>query len=176
MIAGMIPLMPWTSRRFEHAWPVEMLPVFLERLRGTPLRAAALLNEFSGERVRDGRGSWSALEHIGHLDDLHELDVRRLDEYLSEARVLSAADMSNVATYSAKHNDRATATVLDRLRTRRLELVDRLEQLTPEQAARSAEHPRLRRPLALVDWVYFVAEHDDHHLAAARAVLRAASP
>jgi hypothetical protein len=26
-------------------------------------------------------------------------------------------------------------------------------------------HPRLRQPMRFVDHLYFVAEHDDHHLA-----------
>jgi hypothetical protein len=26
-------------------------------------------------------------------------------------------------------------------------------------------HPRLKQPMRLVDHLYFVAEHDDHHLA-----------
>ena len=164
--------MPWTSRRFDHEWPVELMPGILERLRGTPVRAAALLGEFTETRIREARGGWSAVEHVGHLDDLHALDVCRLDEFLSHVSVLSAADMTNRATYDARHNERSTTAVLDDFRTRRLEFVHRLEQLSAEEAAIAAEHPRLRRQLRLVDWLYFLAEHDDHHLAKAREVLR----
>jgi len=32
-------------------------------------------------------------------------------------------------------------------------------------------HPRLQQPLRLVDHLYFVAEHDDHHLAKIWAAL-----
>lgn len=168
----MIPQTPWTSRVFDHHLPVEVMPAILERLRGTPVRAAALLAEFADGQIRTGRGGWSALEHVGHLDDLHDLDVRRLDEYLARAPVLSAADMTNRATYGAKHNERPATEVLDRFRARRLELVTRLERLSPEEAAIESQHPRLRRPMRLVDWLYFLAEHDDHHLAKAREALR----
>lgn len=164
--------MAWTARVFDHHLPVELVPDILERLRGTPLRAEALLEEFSDADVRAPRGGWSALEHIGHLDDLHALDVRRLDEYLSRAPALTAADMSNSATDHARHNERSTTEVLERFRRRRGELIARLERLTPEEAAIAAEHPRLRRPFRLVDWLYFLAEHDDHHLAKAREALR----
>jgi hypothetical protein len=37
-----------------------------------------------------------------------------------------------------------------------------------------AIHPRLRTRIRLIDWAQFVAEHDDHHLAAAREALRSA--
>ena len=154
---------------FEHVWPVELVPGILERLRGTPVRAAALLAEFTDAQIRSSHDGWSAMEHVGHLDDLHALDVRRLDEFLSRAPVLTAADMTNRATYAARHNERPAADLLEGFRVRRLELVRRLERLTAEEAAISAEHPRLRRPLRLVDWLYFLAEHDDHHLAKARA-------
>lgn len=169
---NVIQQMPWTSRRFDHEWPVELLPGIVERLRGTPVRAAALVAEFTDAQIRSGRGGWSPLEHIGHLDDLHPLDMKRLGEFLARVPVLSAADMTNRATYDARHNDRSAPDVLDAFRARRLELVRRLEQLTAEEAGLVSEHPRLRRPLRLVDWLYFLAEHDDHHLAKAREVVR----
>lgn len=164
----MIQQMAWTTRRFEHEWPVELLPGIVERLRGTPARAAALVAEFTDAEVRSARGGWSALEHIGHLDDLHALDMKRLEEFLARVPVLSAADMTNRATYNARHNDRSTRDILDGFHARRLELVRRLEELTADEAGIACEHPRLRRPLRLVDWLYFLAEHDDHHLAKAR--------
>jgi hypothetical protein len=30
---------------------------------------------------------------------------------------------------------------------------------------RTITHPRLKAPMRLIDHLYFVAEHDDHHLA-----------
>jgi hypothetical protein len=40
---------------------------------------------------------------------------------------------------------------------------------------RMAVHPRLERSLSVLDWMFFVAEHDDHHLAKAREIMRTAS-
>jgi hypothetical protein len=167
-----IQQMTWTSRRFEQEWAVELVPGIVERLRGTPVRAAALLAEYTDAEVRSAPGGWSALEHIGHLDDLHALDMKRLEEFLARVPVLSAADMTNRATYDARHNDRSTTELIAGFRARRLELIRRLEALTADEAGLASEHPRLRRALRLVDWLYFLAEHDDHHLAKAREVLR----
>jgi uncharacterized damage-inducible protein DinB len=33
-------------------------------------------------------------------------------------------------------------------------------------------HPRLQQPMRLIDSLYFVAEHDDHHIAAISGLLR----
>jgi hypothetical protein len=33
-------------------------------------------------------------------------------------------------------------------------------------------HPRLQQPMRLIDSLYFVADHDDHHIAAISALLR----
>jgi hypothetical protein len=57
------------------------------------------------------------------------------------------------------------ADILADFRKARLRLVDRVAELEPELFARSMLHPRLKQPMRLVDHLYFVAEHDDHHLA-----------
>jgi hypothetical protein len=168
----MITLARWTTRTFNHELPLELYPAVLERLRGTPARAAELLQTVS-EPLRCWRmePSWSAHQHIGHLDDLHDLDMRRLQDYASASPVLSAADMSNRKTDEADHNTVATRALLERLREHRDELVRQLEQFDETQVARAARHPRLQRTMRVIDWMYFVAEHDDHHLARAREVL-----
>jgi hypothetical protein len=45
------------------------------------------------------------------------------------------------------------------------------EKQSDEQIVRTAVHPRLQMPMRLVDWAYFVAEHDDHHLARIRELI-----
>jgi hypothetical protein len=46
-----------------------------------------------------------------------------------------------------------------------MRFVARFEELTAEEAARSAIHPRLKKPMRVIDLAHFTAEHDDHHLA-----------
>jgi len=171
----MITLARWTTRTFDHELPLGLYPAVLERLRGTPARAAELLHSVS-EPLRRWRvePAWSALQHIGHLDDLHDLDMRRLQDYASGSPVLAAADMTNRRTEEADHNTGATGVLLERLREHREELAQQLEQFDETQAARAARHPRLQRTMRVIDWMYFVAEHDDHHLARAREVLQLA--
>jgi hypothetical protein len=47
-----------------------------------------------------------------------------------------------------------------------------LDALDLKAAARKALHPRINRPIRLVDMCFFAAEHDDHHLAAIHDLLR----
>ena len=164
--------MPWTERTFTFDFPVGVFPGIVERLRGTPARIADLVENVPHNMlIRRIRDKWSVNEHIGHLIDLDELDHTRLDEFLAGAGTLSTADMTNRRTKEAGYNDVAAATILEFLRARRTDLVKRLEELSEEQLTRTALHPRLQVPLRVVDWAYFVAEHDDHHLARIRELI-----
>lgn len=165
--------MPWTQREFTFDQPAEVFPAILERLRGTPVRAADLAlgtpEEVLGQRVNE---RWSVKDHLGHIADLAVLDEQRLCEYLSRVPVLSPADLGNGITESGNHRETPIQEVLRSMREGRNRLVEKLEQLTTEDVATSAMHPRLQKPMRLVDWVHFVAEHDDHHLAKARRMIR----
>lgn len=164
--------MSWTERTFNFDFPVEVFPGIIERLRGTPSRIADLVrtlpHNMLTRRVND---RWSVNEHIGHLVDLDDLDHVRLNEFIAHLPHLTAADMSNRRTYEAAYNDVVTSTLIDYFRARRLDLVQRLEALSDEEVARTALHPRLKMHMRVVDWVYFVAEHDDHHLARIRELI-----
>jgi hypothetical protein len=168
----MITQTAWLNRRFDFNQPVGVFPSLLERLRGTPVRAKELTTDVS-ESVLATRvnGKWSAKEHIGHLVDLQPLDERRLSEFLAGAEMLSPADMENRATESADHRNVPIAEIIQRLDTGRRELIRRLEALTEHEVARVALHPRLQTRMRLLDWTYFLAEHDDHHLALSRSAI-----
>ena len=77
----------------------------------------------------------------------------------------SAADITNAKTDQAHHNDREPRDILMPFSKPRQELVDRLDVLRCEDSLRRAHQPRLNVPMRLMDRAYFVAEHDDHHLA-----------
>lgn len=162
----------WLDRKFVFDLPIGTFPALLERLRGAPVRTKELVTglpeHMLSTRVND---KWSVKEHLGHLADLESLDGRRLSEFLNHAEVLSAMDMQHRATESADHRNVPTVEIIRRLTAGRDALVYRLEELTGEQVAIVAIHPRLQKRMRPLDWVYFVAEHDDHHLAQARRVI-----
>lgn len=158
--------MRWMDRTFPFTTPVELFPTVAERLRGTPARVEEKVRSLSPSVLtrRDGE-AWSMQEHLGHLLDLDELHLGRLEDYEAGAETLRAADMQNRKTQEADHNRREVKHLLQDFRRERRRFVERLESLSPEGLARSAVHPRLRQPMRVIDMAWFVAEHDDHHLA-----------
>jgi len=156
----------WFERKFEFSFPVELYPNLCVRLRGTPARMEELLRGRSCEVLtKKPQEKWSAQEHAGHLLDLESLWMARAEDYLAGRSELTVADLSNRGTDEANHNARAIAEILADFRTARLRLVNRVGGLEPALFARAMLHPRLKKPMRLVDHLYFVAEHDDHHLA-----------
>lgn len=164
---------PWVERVFAFDLPVGQYREQLERLRGGPARVEDRVRAVpAGIRTLKSGGKWSIQEHVGHLFDLEALFIGRLGEFEAGAEVLRTADMQNRATDEARHNERALADILNDFRTVRGTLVARLEALPPEFFARSARHPRLNRPMRVVDMLVFHADHDDYHLARMTELIR----
>lgn len=156
----------WYERKFEFAFPVELYPNLIMRLRGTPARLEELLRNQPGEvLIRKPQEKWSAQEHAGHLLDLEPLWLARVEDFLSGSGQLSVADLSNRGTDAANHNACELTKILTAFRAARAKLVDRVISADPSFRGRTLLHPRLKQPMRLVDHLYFVAEHDDHHLA-----------
>jgi uncharacterized damage-inducible protein DinB len=156
----------WFERKFDFTFPVEQYPNLCARLLGTPARLEEILRGVSRHLLIDKLGSkWSAQEHAGHLLDLEPLWTARVDDFLTDGDTLTAADLSNRKTHEANHNARDLIAILAEFRAARLGLLHRLGKLEPTLFASAKLHPRLKQPMRLVDHLYFVAEHDDHHLA-----------
>src|SRR5579862_7824247 len=156
----------WFERKFEFAFPTELYPNVIIRLLGTPARLEDLiLDRPAGVMTAKRDGKWSAQEHAGHMLDLEPLWMARVEDYLAGAAQLSVADLSNRKTDDANHNSGDRGEILTRFRKARTQLADRVAGLEPTLFSRTIPHPRLKQPMRLVDHLYFVAEHDDHHLA-----------
>jgi uncharacterized damage-inducible protein DinB len=156
----------WFERKFDFSFPVEQYPNLCIRLWGTPPRLEELLRGCSQDRLlKKPEDKWSAQEHAGHLLDLESLWMARVDDFLAGRDTLTVADLRNRKTDDANHNAHPLENILADFRKARLHLVDRVADFQPDLFARSMLHPRLKQPMRLVDHLYFVAEHDDHHLA-----------
>ncbi|HTC49908.1 MAG TPA: DinB family protein [Candidatus Aquilonibacter sp.] len=156
----------WFERKFEFSYPVELCPNLLARLRGTPVRIEEVVRGRSQEiLVRKTEGKWSAQEHVGHLLDLEPLWLARVGDYVTASDQLTATDLRNRKTDEANYNAHVLEQILAEFRTARARLLKRVDELDASLFARAIPHPRLKTPMRLVDHLYFVAEHDDHHLA-----------
>ena len=169
--------MRWTERKFDFNLSEALFPVVVERLRGTPARLEDRVRGLPPDLLtrRDG-DAWSIQEQIGHLLDLDEMHTGRLDDFLAGAEVLRAADMTNRKTWEAHHNERPVEELLADFRRERLRFVARLEEWDPDLVSLTALHPRLGKPMRVLDMAFFTAEHDDHHLTEITKLIRRLSP
>src|ERR1700682_3835808 len=156
----------WFERKFDFTFPVEQHPNLCARLRGAPARLEEIVRGADHDVLLWKPGEkWSAQEHAGHLADLEPLWMARVDDYLKGPSQLTVAALSNRKTSEAQHNRRPIDEILAEFRSARSQLVSKVERIDPAFFGRASLHPRLKTPMRLVDHLYFVAEHDDHHLA-----------
>jgi uncharacterized damage-inducible protein DinB len=159
-----IPL--WYERKFEFSFPAELHPNVRARLRGTPARIEEALRDHSRETLATKpQGKWSAQEHAGHLLDLEPLWLTRVNDYVAGSAELTVTDLQNRKTDQANYNAQPLGKILADFRAAREKLLKHVAELDAALFSRSIPHPRLKVPMRLVDHLYFVAEHDDHHLA-----------
>ena len=169
----MIELIKWTDRKFEFDFPTSLFPSIVGRLAGTPSHLEEISKSLSNEELtKKINGKWSVQENIGHLLDLEELHSIRLQEYINKADELTSADMTNKKTYESVHNSKDISEILKNFRKARTDYVSILDGLDEMIISHYAYHPRLKMPLRLIDMCFFAAEHDSHHIAAIRSIIK----
>ncbi len=157
---------PWFRRTFSLMADNGLFPGILERLAGSPLRLAQKLQSVSPIHLTQQKeGKWSIQEEAGHIMDLEPLWYSRFQDFQAAKEVLSEADLTNRKTFEAQHNDKDIQQILSAFAAARGQLMSLLSQLSASDLERTALHPRMRTPMRPIDLAYFVAEHDDHHLA-----------
>jgi uncharacterized damage-inducible protein DinB len=157
---------PWFDRRFPPIEDNGLLPGILERLEGTAPRLRSLLSGV--ERASPVDAGWTIAQEVGHLIDLEPLWLTRAHDIIRGLADLTAADLGNRATHEGDHDQWPVPQLVERFERARRALVSALRQANEGDLERSARHPRLGTPMRLIDLAYFVAEHDDHHLARLR--------
>jgi DinB superfamily len=156
----------WLERKFDFPVPIELYPNVCARLRGTAARLEELIQNSCGEvLVRKPEGKWSAQEHAGHLQDVEPLTLVRINDFIGYASEPTKADFTNRITDEANYNARQVSDILSRFRRARLSTLDSLDKAEPGAFQHKLFHPRLKEEILLLDYLYLVAEHDDHHLA-----------
>ena len=164
----------WFKRKFPVIEDNGILHSIIERLSGTPARIEEIAGILKPDLLKFKlHEKWTIKEEIGHLSDLEPLWLDRLDDLIKRLPELRPADLTNQQTHTANHNATDTKILLGRFRQQRQKFVRRLFKLNDEQLLISSLHPRLKTPMRIVDLAYFVAEHDDHHLASIRGIITA---
>lgn len=156
----------WFNRHFPPIQDNGLFPGILERLDGTPARLYSKIAKMNTTSLTGAApGQWSIQKEIGHLIDLEPLWLERALQILEGQAHLKTADLSNQKTHHTDHDAVPVQDLLRHFDTERQKLLLALRQTTDQDLTHSALHPRLGTPMRLIDLAFFVAEHDDHHLA-----------
>jgi uncharacterized damage-inducible protein DinB len=169
----MIAQTRWIERNFQFDFPVSLFPVIFSRLEGSLFRLhRILMNADEDFCSSSGNGSWSVKENLGHLYDLELLWWKRLQDFKDKKEFLTAADMNNTKTKEAGHNEKTLEQLLQQFTIERQKMLETVYGFDREMLSLSSIHPRLNQEMRLVDSLFFVAEHDDHHIAIISGLLR----
>ena len=78
---------------------------------------------------------------------------------------LEKADLTNRKTHETDYDSQNAENLIERFAEERQKLINLLKKIDDLDVDKAAIHPRLGTPMKLIDLAFFVAEHDDHHLA-----------
>ena len=163
----------WTDHVFNLGLDPGWATNVISRLQDTSIRLKHYCTSLSNEElIYKPNGTWSIKEHIGHLKDLEPLHRKRLMEFADLKEYLTMADMSNIATEKANHNNKSLGELLSDFNSSRNDLIAQYHSLTEESLLHDSIHPRLKVAMKPVDLLFFVAEHDDHHLASIHKIIQ----
>src|ERR1041384_1782986 len=132
----MIAQTPWFERKFNFNFPVGLLPIIIERLRGAVPRIKKILKTTGNKSlVNKPNDTWSVKEQIGHLYDLEELWYGRLEDFLAGVKILRAADITNVKTTNAGHNEKEVDQLISQFAIARNNLIEKVENINEATAS-----------------------------------------
>jgi uncharacterized damage-inducible protein DinB len=164
----------WFDRTFAPIADNGLLPSILERLDGTPARLRGKLALAKTHLAPASKDGWSIKKEVGHLLDLEPLWYERALQIIGGEGHLIKADLTNRKTHEADHDAAEMENLIAAFAAEREKLVTALAEASDADLEKSALHPRLGTPMRLIDLAFFVAEHDDHHLAQITQLARTA--
>lgn len=158
---------PWFERNLKFGYGPELLPFFLERLQGSPLRAEAKVRGIDDAILSTQLdGKWSIKQQIGHLAEVDGIANKRMDE------IVQGIDVMSPAVFEPQdYNPWPIEKVLSLFWVSRAENLEKYKSLVTADLSKSSLHPRLKMPMTPVDLAWFDAEHDDHHLVKINEIL-----
>jgi uncharacterized damage-inducible protein DinB len=158
-------LVKWFDRKFEPDVSNDHYEDILTRLAYFPAILNQSLDNYpeSIATVKTG-GKWSIHENIGHLILLEKLWRSRFQDIKGGNQNLSSADLNNSATDQASFNKYPLNKLTKSLAHERRQTIALLQNMDEEDFLKTSIHPRLNRPMSIVELMHFVSEHDTHHM------------
>jgi len=164
--------MKWFDRKFDFSFTTDHYTAVYERLKQAPDTLKQLTTNLSEDTLVQKTGDkWSVKEHAGHLSVLEPIWRIRFGDILESKPALTSADLSNRATTEAGFNSYTISSLLEKFADERKATLSLLNDIDVLDGSKTSLHPRLQQPMRVIDLVYFVAEHDDHHISVIREMI-----
>lgn len=163
----------WFDKKFQFDLSQEEFKPILRKLSENPEKIDKLVSELPKDiltKKLDNR--WSIQENVGHLIDLEELHIGRIDDFIAGKEILRPADLNNQKTEEANHNNKNINDLFAQLRKVRENFIERMKDLDESILHSSSKHPRLNQPMRPIDMAQFVLEHDEHHIQTIKELIR----
>ncbi len=109
-------------------------------------------------------GKWSIHKNIGHLILLEKLWSSRFQDIKGGNQNMSSADLNNFATDQASFNKYPLNNLTKSLVHERGQTIALLQNMNEEDFLKTSIHPRLNRPMSILELMHFVSEHDTNHM------------
>ena len=170
-------VIPFRSRTFDSHRQLTEAPILISRLAGAPARLEDVTCGIEERVMRrrppdvEGKLKWSVFDHAGHLWDIDKIYFQRVRDFMAGVKTLSNPDPDNRATHEAHYNRAELNPILTGFRIDRSTMANFLHTLEQEDFARVSNSARTGEPLRLIDFVEYISEHDDHHLALIRELI-----
>ncbi len=162
----------WFDHKFNLGIHIGWTENVLCRLRNTEILLKHYTQNLSEEKLSyKPHNKYSIKEHIGHLTDLEPLWQNRFLQFEDGVPELVAADLKNTKTAEADHNEQSIESMIQKFTLERGGLLRTITGLSENAQKHTALHPRLKTPMRPIDLMFFVAEHDTHHLTSIRSIL-----
>lgn len=162
----------WFDRQFDFSFGTDQYADVYKRLQQAPAILQQVIdNAPEAALVLQPDGKWSIKEHTGHLSVMEPIWRVRFEDIQQQKPVLTTADLTNSATSNAGFNNYSITALLERFVEERRATLATLDRMDVRNESLTSMHPRLQRPMRMIDLAYFVAEHDDHHIAAITAMI-----
>lgn len=162
----------WFDRQFDFSRVTEDSEALIDRLRETEPMLRIIVADMSDELLNiQPEQKWSVKEHVGHLTTLEPLWQARIVDIVQGKPVLTPADLDNRATFEASFNRFTVNELIDDFKQVRSHTLQQLASINIADIVSQSLHPRMQQHLSLRDHLYFVAEHDLHHIKHIRSLL-----
>ncbi|WP_020533251.1 DinB family protein [Flexithrix dorotheae] len=154
----------WFERQFEFPGNQNIFPSLLERLEGTSIRLRVKTLKISDSiQVIRPEGKWSIMENIRHLLEMELVWQKFISSILKGKRIINLSNTKSPA--SPQLNNENVDHLLIQFADQRRITLETISKLKNDKIFKNAFYTPLQRPLSILDLAYYMAEHDDHHLA-----------